>query len=177
LRGSGVIGYADTCAQSGASAIGRIYSAGDPAQFQQELANYLSAWMNPNELGMVDGNLNSTQTRVELKGKLRFAPTGQVIREQTGIEITVFDSYLLQGKPQISPAAYPQMATSGMHDASRRSFEVTFEDQYGTVTLKGNYDDAYATGFVGYRNRNSQDLSGSLRTLGQFRISKCGLLD
>src|SRR5687768_11063636 len=68
LRGTGVVGYADTCGQGGASAVGRIYSAQNPASFQPEVANYLSSWMDPNQLGAVDGNPNSTQTRVELKG-------------------------------------------------------------------------------------------------------------
>ena len=167
---------AETCA-NGNSAIGVIYDNGT-GQFQNQVAAYLSSWMNPAELGAVDGSPNSTTTGVDFKAKLKFTVAGQVDVANTGLEITVKDSYTVQGQPPISMANYDQTAISGSTNTTAKTFTVTFQDTYGKVVMSGQYDANFAWGTVQFQNSKAYTgYTPQSGTLGAFKISKCGLLD
>lgn len=177
--GPGGVAIDSTCGTSGTSAVGMIYSDGS-MNFQNQVAGFVSSWMDPNDLGTVDGSASSNQTGVDFKGKLKFAAGGQLIREQTGLEITIVDSFTVQGqKPAIAIASYNSKAISGSQNPTGRTFEVTFQDNYGIVKLAGQYDNSFAWGTVQYQNSKvaMQGMSPQSGTLGLFKISKCGLLD
>lgn len=169
-------GYSNQC-PNGTSAIGRIYDGGQ-GDFTTQVAAYLSSFINPTDIGTIDGNPNSNATGVKLRGKLRFTAQGQLIRDQSGIEITVVDSFAAQGQDAIEPADYRQKGVNGIHDPGTRSFEVVFQDSQGQVALKGQYDDQFASGIVQFSNsRAVAGVSPQSGTLGAFKISKCGLFE
>ncbi|MBK7963790.1 MAG: hypothetical protein IPK04_22890 [Bdellovibrionales bacterium] len=175
LRGGQAI--AGNCVD-GTSGVGIIYDGGQGGNFQNQVAGYVSAWMDPASLGTVDGNPGSTTTGIDLRGKLKFTAQGQLIREQSGLEITITDSIKFQGGEGISPANYQQMGTSGTMNATARTFQATFQDKYGTVTINGQFDASFAWGQIQFQN--SQAFAGyspQSGPLGAFKISKCGLLD
>lgn len=55
--------------------------------------------------------------------------------------------------------------------ANGTSAQVTFESDYGTVFLDGALQNQYFVGRIQYYNSAT---SGQWRSLGQFRVSKCG---
>lgn len=174
--GAGV--YSATCS-NGQDAVGMIFDGGNSTNFRTQVAAYVSSWMDPNSLGMIDGGQNSTQTGVDFRGKFRFDGSGQVVRQDTGVIITIIDSYSAQGQPAIAPADYTQKVVAGSINTGSRTFEVTMQDQYGYVKFTGQFDNNFAWGQVQFANSRSvnnmyQPQSG---TLGAFKIAKCGLLD
>jgi hypothetical protein len=168
-------GIAGTCT-GGVSSLGIVYDSGS-GQFQNQVAAYLSSWMDPRNLGAVDGNPNAANG-VVLRGKLKYNAQGQLIREQSQLELTINDSLSIQGGEAISPINY-QQGVGGSMNVTTRTFDATFQDQYGRVAITdAHFDDKYAWGTIQFQNSQAvTGYSAQTGTLGSFKIMKCGLLD
>lgn len=175
----GVVGqYPQKCA-NGQDAVGMIFDGGQALNFQNQVAAYVSSWMDPNQLGTVDGSASSTQTGIDLMGKLKFNSAGAIIRESSGLEISIIDSNYLQGNQKISVANYNQKAVNGQMNYNTRNFEASFQDQYGMLKIAGQFDQNFAWGQISFSNTRSVNsaIAPQSGTLGAFRITRCGLLD
>lgn len=114
----------------------------------------------------------SGQNGVIFNGVVRFDNYNRLIPNQSYINIQV--TYVDQNNMQQS-AVVGIYGSQGMvtNYYSYASVQIVFEDQYGTISMSGNYDRQYFTGEMRYTNK----YTNSQGTLGQFRIQTCGFFN
>lgn len=163
---------------------GRVFSDSSiGGSFRQAWSDYFSATVADNYLGQLDGSSTSTTQGVNIELKLRVV-NNQISLSESTLHFSVHDSYVGQKDQsgQIVPAIeinYSK-ATQGQLTPSGSgvgSFNLTFSDTGGTVTVQGQYNQQTAQGTVTFANSTYHDGSQSAKsgTLGQFSINSCGL--
>ena len=148
---------------------------GDPVM-QQNVSGFVSAFMNPNELGRVN--------QLSIKAMIRVDATGNVDATRSQLAILIRDSYA--GTTDTNGQQIPEIPVLGFSRAAEirggqgQGTQVVFKDSYGEVivSLSGGsmtpgYNTGYSqpvTGTVSYRNYTNFDGStqGTSGTLGYF---------
>ncbi|MGE5085367.1 MAG: hypothetical protein ACM3MG_03645 [Bacillota bacterium] len=177
-RGGSVVTSA-TCS-SGQMATGRIYDPSNSGSFESVVKIFVSATIAGSSFGTIDGSGSGTNG-VFLTPSLQFDSAGNIVKTNSSILIKIVDSYV--GMPSGDHTIQPYEiqftnAYSGTIDKASRTFNVTFQDQYGYIQLSGSYDNSYASGTVNFQNYTSVDGSstGSAYRMGTFYVPTCGLL-
>lgn len=146
--------------------------------FQQATAGFVSAFMDPYELGTVSGSFNA-DTGIRFNGRVQFDrgfdPRGSTSYEnevRSGrLEILIVDSYAARGDAKPIVADGLELVD---YYISGKNIELVFEDSLGTVTLEGAYDNQYFQGVIWYENYEHYDGGqGESWDWGSFYIPVC----
>ncbi|UOF02131.1 hypothetical protein [Bdellovibrio reynosensis] len=150
----------DVTCSKGAAGTGTLYTT------EVEVLGLISATLDPkNFQGICKANFSAT---------LKFDTSGNVVKNGSAIFIQIVDS--LVGQMSEGQVIKPYEinftnAVSGHYDTQSRTFEVRFEDSFGTFDIQGQVVGGEAQGHVVYENKvrydNGTPESG---TLGSFRI-------
>ncbi|WP_413287549.1 hypothetical protein [Bdellovibrio sp. HCB337] len=174
-------GNAPNCSTSQQS-IGRVFesnASGSGYTFEQRAKGLLSATVDPQFFGTINGSQNNTsQSGITLEGRLRYDTNGNVILDQTNMKLLIYDSFVGQtdssGKT-IQP--YPInffAATAGTMNLATKQFTVQFKDSDGDITITGTVNGATVTGSISYQNFKSYNGSTpAAGVLGAFSIPTC----
>ncbi len=165
------------------SDLGYVYdessSQNQTTGFQQRVAGLVSAGIAPESLGQVSGIYGDT-TGVQLRMKLRFSSSGQIVSGESFLEMTITDSYVGQDDGSgglVEPITiYIESVKTGTMNPSTKQLQVTFADQYGEISLQGRVQGEELVGSVSFVNfvsfDNSSPASG---LLGDFSIPACSI--
>ncbi len=195
LRGNGIVGpngglntsqLANTRCTDGSSGWGRLYDDGtlSGTAFRDAYANFLSAVMDPQYLGNLDGSSYSSSTGVNMELKLKIV-NNQLDLSQTRFTMEINDSNVGQagsdGQTMTAITVGYSNASSGQIsnvNGNTGNFQLVFTDSYGTVNVTGNFNGTEARGNVTFTNTASYD-SSSPRSgkLGTFYMKSCGLFN
>lgn len=160
------------------AATGSVYDAQGNTQFEQRVKSFLSATMDPSEVGSISpGYSDSTGIRFNIQVAIN-RQNGQVILERSAMKMAVYDSYFLTGQAQPIPVGPITGAIAGQFNLQTGVGSVTFRDNYGTIKFEGKIDSQFATGVVTYVNTTTVVSGGTPAqgTLGDFKITTCGMI-
>ncbi|MFN7904020.1 MAG: hypothetical protein ACK5P5_02450 [Pseudobdellovibrionaceae bacterium] len=172
------IGYIyDSSVSQGESGLNS--NLGSSSNFRQRVADLVSVSLSADFLGEVSG-VYGASTGVELRLKIRFSSSGQIVTGSSFVELTIYDSYVGQddGTGQsIEPyVIYIESVKSGNFNSSTKQLQVTFSDQYGEITLRGRVQGEELQGTVQFVNYTSYDNSAPRSgTLGEFIVPACSV--
>jgi hypothetical protein len=186
---AGIVTTAVASCGSSAGTVGRIYDDGNLAQstlsgdtlaptvsFEDRVRALVSVNYDPNSIGTISSGNAPATTCVTLQGQLQFDAAGDVVAEQSHLNIKIFDSYVnsldMNGnKAGAYPADFAK-AASGTRN-SDGTFTVTFTDTLGDVILSGRIDQAHVSGSVRFRNLANvvQGAPNQVGVLGAFLIN------
>ncbi|MFM6927241.1 MAG: hypothetical protein ACKOX6_02190 [Bdellovibrio sp.] len=177
-RGGSVVTSA-TC-PSGQMATGRIYDPSNSGSFESVVKIFVSATIAGSSFGTIDGS-GAGEKGVFLTPSLQFDSAGNIVKTNSSILVKIVDSLVgtQSGDHTIQPYEIQfTNAYSGTINKASRTFNVTFQDQYGYFQLSGSYDNSYASGAVIFQNYTSVDGSStaSAYRMGTFYVPTCGLL-
>lgn len=161
--------------------VGKIY--GTSYSFENDVKGFVSATLSPDQLGQIGYDINSP-TGIDFYGSFQFDSNGQLVPQNTTVRIRIFDSYAVSQNGQPAMVAPYEIvvnqAFSGsiQRSGSMSSFNVTFKDEYGEFTFRGNVNqNGIASGTVSYRNYVAvPGYSPASGTLGQFTAYGCALI-
>ncbi len=165
------------------------------SQFDEGVRGFVSANINPwgdtAELGYVSGDVNQ-DTGVFFWGDVALvqgvfnpmggAASGQIHLASAQLRIVVWDAFagLVDASGQTVPEYHVQISGASSGFVSGNTATIRFEDQFGWVELKGQFDQQYFQGYVHYKNKqfwdgqSHQGFSGSEGILGSFFVPTCG---
>lgn len=158
---------------------------GEPQDsFQQATEGFVSAFMNPNELGEVSGQAGRS-TGVRFGGVIRvaggFDPGNsnngtQIDEGASRLEVLVWDSEADQNES--TPGILADQFRVVDYRLNNRTLSVVFEDSLGTVTFEGTFDNNTYYGEVWYDNFEHVD-GGTPEswTWGTFYIPVCDFFE
>jgi hypothetical protein len=113
------------------------------------------------------GDINS----VEVTGNVGFQSNGQVTNDSV-IQLVIRDSYVGNVDGQtIDPITIRIRGATG--SISNPQANMTFSDEYGTITVTGTWTAQTFTGTVSFVNRKAAENGDNKGTLGQFSIATC----
>lgn len=191
-RGNGVVNNNATTLNvsrctDGSSGWGRIVDDGTlyGTLFREAYYNFLSSASNPEYLGNLDGSSSSTTTGVNMELKLKIVNNQQLDLSQTRFTMEINDSKVGEigsdGQPMTEIKVNFSSAKAGEitnFNGNSGSFQLTFADDYGTVSVNGTFNGTEARGNVSFNNTKSYDgntpKSGKL---GAFYMKSCGLFN
>lgn len=166
------------CTATGQSTNGRIYDSSYSGMFENNVKDFVSATINPDELGSIDGSAYSN-TGVTFQMTVKANTSGQITLDQSTASISIYDSYVGQldaSGRQIRPYVITFDKASAGSFATAGNSTITFKDQYGEVTFTGTLNTTAFTGTVTFKNYSSLDGSGAIAgTLGSFQIARCAI--
>lgn len=156
----GMIQNQGSCA--GAQSMGRLVD--DGSLYGSFRANYME--FLGEELGDLDGNVNSTSTGVNFQ--LRIKVNGQsIVPQQSGILIEVRDSWI----GELGPAQVGFESAVNGNSGGTGNFNLTFEDGYGQVFVQGQLQGNIIQGRVYYQNSGMSQQ----KSLGTFSLNSCSV--
>lgn len=146
--------------------------------FQARVEDFVSATLAPTDLGTVSGLKTTKNNYIAISGKAKFDEAGSLIPAQSNLFIQIYDSFVgtlnTEGEKM---GAYPvtiDTATSGHLNRSDNSFIITYQDDYGSVSLSGKVQGAALIGRVDFINTTAVDDEGARSgVLGAFTIGTC----
>lgn len=176
---AGIAPTQNSCA-AGTQLEGKIYDAQASygSNFEQQVKAFVSATLEPDALGTISGNI-SDATGVDFTASFPFDSNNQLIADSASITIKIFDSYAKQTyNGQVVPPYEVSFskAKSGTIDRHSRRISVVFEDDYGSITFDGTYDNTYVRGTVSFNNYKSVSGSPQAGELGDFMIFQCAMI-
>lgn len=151
-----------TCQQQ--QAWGRVFSQ---TLSSQQFTQQLIAFTGNQEIGLVEANYNSQSTGVDMQLSAVFSGN-QFNPTQSRLLIRIIDSnsFTMGRLDDISLAGQSgQVLGNG-------AFRANYSDQYGTVTLQGQRDNANMI----YGQITFQNTDGSSGQLGEFYVAACSLV-
>lgn len=173
-RGTGPVNYQPQNSQ------GMYYTASTgqitvSAQYGNEFTSVVKALVSATVPTNWVGRIDPT-SGVTFRGYVEVNSAGQVIPGNSSISITIRDEFTgqMDGSQQIPPIYVNLPAVEG--SAYNGQARIKFRDNYGEVTLVGQYVGNQFTGTVSYANSANAD-GGSPHSsdyMGNFRIETCG---
>lgn len=126
--------------------------------------------LSMDEIGAVDG-----YNGVSFSGIVRFDTANRLRPAESYITIKIVDDLAKSGQAAplnvtISNAQSSGYVSYSANNGGAAYAEIIFKDDYGTVTMVGNFDNYYFTGDMNYENY----VTHREGKLGQFRVSTCG---
>ena len=179
-RGTRNDGGATSNPNSSTSWSGVVY--GSPQNsFQDATEDFVSSFMNPNELGEVSGQFNQA-TGVRITAKLSssgFNRTNFNGLQVSGgnLDILIFDSFAQSG--QADPIVVSTLSFNKVVALSGGALDFQFTDSYSTVTMWGNIQGEYFVGAIRFSNKThfNGGSPASWSTWAGVQIPKCDLLN
>lgn len=166
------------CTATGQSSKGRIFDQSYSGMFENNVKDFVSATLNPAELGSIDGSAYGN-TGVIFQMTLKSSTAGQIALDQSSAKISIYDSYVGQldsNGQQIRPYDISFDKASAGNFTNAGNSTVTFKDQFGEVTFTGTLNSSSFTGTVTFKNYTSWDGGGGVTgTLGTFQIARCAI--
>jgi hypothetical protein len=179
-RGTRNAGGTATSPNSSAAWSGVVY--GSPQNsFQEATEDFVSSFMNPNELGEVSGQFNQT-TGVRVTAQLSTA--GFNGNNLNGLQVSggnlnilIFDSYAQSG--QAEAIVISTLNFNRVEALSGGALDFQFSDAYSTVTMWGNIQGNYFVGAIRFINKKhfNGGTPASWSTWAGVQIPKCDLLN
>lgn len=177
--GTGVGVFTNTCGNTQA-AWGSIYDSTYSYDFENRVKSFLSAAVNPNEIGSISPG-PADITGVRFQGTIKVDSNGQINLAMSKISIKVYDSFVSYSNSsnQYQPIAVEiNTASEGQFNPSTGVGYVVYKDSYGEIRFDGKLDAQFFQGQVSYKNYrtvlpNASPASGNL---GQFYIARCGII-
>ncbi len=174
--------FTNTC-QPNQFKIGTIYDSGQQqaslysnGSFEQNVKSFLSAAINPQEIGTISGG-QWDNTGMRFEGVIKLDTSGQVVLAQSRMIMKVYDSLILQNSSLQAMTVQMNTAAEGKFDLNTGTGYAVFKDNYGEVRFDGRFDAQNFSGTVSYKNYasfdNSQPAQGQL---GQFLIARCVII-
>ena len=173
------------CAGTTSSAIGNIYdNTSNSFNFENQVKGLLSATISYNDVGSVSSMPNAT-TGVRFNGVIKLDANGNVVPAQTRILISVYDSIWMMNKItnpseieiQLSFDSTKGATISGQFNTQSGDGFLSLKDQYGEVRFEGKIDAQSFSGNLKYQNTvNVDGGTPASGTVGQFYVSRCGIL-
>jgi hypothetical protein len=158
---------------------GKIFDPVASSQFESQVKGFVSATLDPQNLGSISGNIND-KTGIDFAGTFKFDAQGQLVPGSSSVVIKIFDSFVGQvyeGKtiePYIIEFA---SATEGRLDRNTRQMSIKFKDNYGEIVFTGQYNASTVEGTVQFVNTTAvAGLQPARGTLGSFRAYTCALI-
>jgi hypothetical protein len=150
-----------TCQQQ--QAWGRIFSQ---TMSSQQFTQQLITFTGNQEIGLVDSNYNSPTTGVDMQLSAVFSGN-QFNPTQSRLLIRIIDSN------SFTMGRLDDIALTGQSGQviGNGAFQASYSDQYGTVTLQGQRDNANMI----YGQITFQNTDGSSGQLGEFYVAGCSL--
>lgn len=161
------------------SAASQLESGDVFTSFRQRLVDLVSVSLSPDSLGDVSG-VYGAATGVQMRLKVRFSSSGQIVSGSSYLEISIYDSYVGQMDQSgnlIEPyVIYLDSVKSGTFTSSTRQINVVFADQYGEISLQGRVQGTDLQGTVSFQNFTAYDSSQPRSgMLGEFIIPACSI--
>lgn len=192
-RGNGVVNnntnlstFGTRCTD-GSSSWGRVYDDGTlyGNLFRESYSNFLSSASDPQYLGDLDGSSSSTRTGVNMELKLKITNNQQLDLSQTRLTLEINDSKVGEigsdGQAMTAITVAFSNASAGQisnFNGNSGSFQLTFADDYGTVSVNGTFNGTEARGNISFNNTKSYDGSSPKSgKLGAFYMKACGLFN
>ncbi len=152
---------------SSAGQMGAYINASSPAQMDEAVKILASATLDPNSIGAVRS--------VEIRGQVGIDPrTGAVVGSNSRLWLSIQDSNvgtLVDGQ-EILPINIDIGGATG--SAVNYTANLTFRDNYGTITITGTYNNQTFNGTVSFVNTAGNGFNGKKSgTLGQFSMATC----
>lgn len=154
---------------------------GQNANFESDVKNFLSATINPDEVGQINA-----ASSVKFMGTVKTDSAGNVI-SGSQLYFTITDSFAAQGGFDSYGNVYKPITLtfdqnsgaqfSGQINKQTGLMSINVRDSYGTLQLTGIVDAQSFSGTISYQN--TQHILGNSPaggTLGQFRVARCGFL-
>ena len=163
---------------------GKIFdAANNSAQFEGQVKGFVSATLDPDNLGTISGDINA-KTGVDFCGWFQFDSAGNLVPSSSAVIIKVVDSYanqVINGQTVQPYNVTFSAGTSGTVNHTTRQMDVVFKDNYGELRFQGQYgangDMNLIEGTVYYTNTVA--VSGyavSSGPLGKFRAYRSSLI-
>lgn len=172
------------CSDGVTSADGRVFDDTMGTMFRTNWSNFFSAVMADNMLGDLSGASSSNTTGVNVSIRLKIV-NNQLNLTDTKLTLRVKDSLSYEGKTSDSGEVLKDIVIDYTKAIDGRlenvvngtgQFSAVFKDDYGTVTIKGSFNQTKAEGTVSFANsvhyNNETPKSGNL---GKFSLNSCGL--
>jgi hypothetical protein len=161
------------------SSASQLESDAGSTSFRQRLVDFVSISLSPESLGEVSG-VYGASTGVQMRLRVRFTSSGQIVSGSSSLEISIYDSYVGQsdesGIPIEPIVIFLDTVKSGTFNASSKQLQVVFADQYGEVSLQGRVQGTDLQGTVSFQNFTSFDNSSPRSgVLGEFLIPACSI--
>lgn len=156
---------------------GQVYSS---KSFKERVGDLVSATLDPQEIGEISGTKDGSGTYVRIEAYLKFDSSGNVITNSSTLNLSVYDSYVGQVIDGQTVMAYPinfSTATSGQVNKAQKTFTITFQDNYGSITLSGTYTTSGSvSGKLSFANSKAFDGSAPRSgVLGAIKLNNCAL--
>ena len=161
------------------NSIGWIYDDGS-GQFQSRLQSFVSVSLEPGDLGPVSG-WDGSGSDVEVQMQARFTQQGQFIAQDSFLEITIYDSFVGQtdsstGEPIEPYVVSLEQASQGSYNSTTGQYQITYQDEYGSVLVEGSVQGSEFVGVVKFQNFVSWNgASGQSGVLGTIRVPSCSI--
>lgn len=129
------------------------------SSFTQQIADFVSASMNPFELGNLSAqaaNGNGVKLRLVFNKNTNGGPNSLIIQS---FLLSIYDSYALSGSGpiQISNQSSSQLQSSYTATNGTGSISILFQDEYGQINLQGQIINNQLQAIVTYQNHYSYD--------------------
>lgn len=146
---------------------GAMVTQPNQAQMDEAAKILVSATIAPESVGTIRS--------IELKGQVRVdRNTGAINASGSRIWLTITDSFVgtdVDGQ-QVQPIQISVAGSQGL--AANYQANLTFADQYGTITIQGTFNMNTFQGTVSFNNTQGAGFNGKRSgTLGQFQIPTC----
>ena len=140
----------------------------DYNSFYQSLQGFVSASMNPQELGNV-----SNYGDVALIGYIDMDSQGNINTANSRLRIEIWDDYARSGSASEIAVAFNNLSS---YSFNGNQLNLVFQDSYGQVVVSGQLTNQDFYGTVSYYNNASYDgySGGASGTLGNFQVPYCG---
>lgn len=159
---------------------GMVISNSGEDQFNQEIKKFVSATINPVEMGRVSSTFEqqeATKTGVRFYGKVDVTVDGYINANNSNLVLYIWDDKV--GTAGTDGSKNPAYIVNYTHisratvNSQRATLE--FEDNYSRLTLDGDYSSGTYEGSISYVNLTSYDsaIAASQGQLGVFRIRTC----
>jgi hypothetical protein len=141
--------------------------------------SFVSVSLQPGELGLISGGVSGSSVEVQMQA--RFTQQGQFISKDSFIEITINDSLVgamdsETGEPIEPYVVFLDQAVQGNYNSSSGQYQMTFQDDYGSIVVEGSIQGTEFIGLVKFQNAVSWDGSnGQSGILGKIRVPACSI--
>lgn len=167
----------------GSNSAGQIFDDQAGANFRNSWVDFFSATMAADQLGNLDGDVNSNETGVNIEIKMKVV-NNQLDLSQTKLEIAVHDSLVntinkdTNETIQVIKINFTSAESGSLSNVTNGggNFTLTFADPYGKITVSGTFNQSTATGTVNFANsKHYNNEAARSGTLGKFSVNSCGL--
>ncbi len=154
--------------------------------FQKAVDYFVSVNLNPEtDLGTVSAS-SGDSTGVRIQGYIETvkdansATNGTINATKSKLQVAVWDSYIEETKNSAEPVpAYIRNFQAVSGSINGNAVQIVLQDEFGQVTLEGNFTAQWFTGSFKFANSKSYspDVPARSATMGSFIVKTCGFFN